>query len=163
MGTMDDWGSRLVNYFVHPFTIIATPVFLLLLTVFFVIQGFSTDVYVGIRSLAGALLPLILITFIHIFNQDLLIKLGNVNILISFSVSLVWGILIMAILHIFGSFFPLAAVPVKEVVLSGSFAILVYSYVQATANRALSYYYGMISGFLIYVIVFGIPASLLPK
>ena len=82
MGTMDDWGSRLVNYFVHPFTIIATPVFLLLLTVFFIIQGFSTGVYVGIRSLAGALLPLILITFIHIFNQDLLVKLGNINILI---------------------------------------------------------------------------------
>jgi len=48
-------------------------------------------------------------------------------------------------------------VPVNELLLSASFSILVFSYVSLPQNKVLSYYYGTVSGLLIYMIFFGFP------
>jgi len=47
--------------------------------------------------------------------------------------------------------------PIIEFILSGCFSILVFSYVNVKENKMLCFYYGMISGFLFYIILYGFP------
>ena len=149
-----NWGIFLINKVVHPFTIVATPLFILLLMIYLIYNSFTSGVYAGIRSFAGCLLPLILVTFIFIFQRDLLERLGKISTLLSFIISLFIGVLLMVVI---GSLANNQSIPITELVLSGSFSILVFSYVSLEGNKMLSYYYGMISGFLLFIIFFGFP------
>ena len=151
---LNNWGTWLIHKIVHPFTIFATPLFILLLMGYLVFHAFSSGIYPGIRSFAGILLPLIMVTFIFIFQKELLEKLGRIPTLISFFSSLIIGIVVMVVIRFFAYSLP---IPITELVLSGSFSILIFSYVSLQENRMLSYYYGMISGFLIYIIFWGFP------
>lgn len=151
---LNNWGTWLIHKLVHPFTIFATPTFVLLLMVYLVTVAFTNGLYAGVRSFAGALLPLILVTFIFIFQRELLEKLGKIPTLVSFAGSLIIGVIVMAVIR---SFADSRSIPVTELVLSGSFSLLVFSYVSLEGNKMLSYYYGMISGFLFHIIFWGFP------
>jgi len=157
---LGDWGSYLVRTLIHPFTIFATPVFILILIAYFIFKAFRISVYAGVQSFAGAVFPLIIVTFIYIFNRDLITYLGKINILISFSSAMIWGFIVMVVIRFFGSM-NVAPIPISELILSGSFSILIFSYVEGAQSKILSYYYGMISGFLLYIIVFGFPPNVL--
>ena len=152
--SLENWGTALIHKVVHPFTVFATPVFVLFLMFNLVFYSFGKGFSSGIRSFAGVLLPLIMVTFIFVFQKELLEKLGKIPALISFFASLIIGIVVMVVVRAFAYS---SAVPVTELVLSGSFSILVFSYVGLRENKMLSYYYGMISGFLIYIIFWGFP------
>ena len=162
--SVGNWGAVLVRRLVHPLTTIATPIFLLVLTVYFVATAFKTDIYTGVRSLSAALIPLIMVTFTSIFVNDILTKLRNANVLLSFLTSFVWAIFVMIVIRVFGSLVP-SPFPLSELVLSGSFAILVFSYAETQTkgenknNRVLAYYYGMIMGFLVYIVFAGFPST----
>jgi phosphoglycerol transferase MdoB-like AlkP superfamily enzyme len=152
---LNNWGKLLIHKVVHPFTIFVTPLFVLVLTVYLIIYAFKTGISSGVRSFAGVLLPLIMVTFIFIFQRDLLQKLERIPTLISFSASFIVGIIVMVVIRLFAKNTP---VPITELVLSGSFSILVFSYVSLEGNKMLSYYYGMISGLLFYIIFWGFPS-----
>ncbi len=51
----------------------------------------------------------------------------------------------------------LGRVPITEVVLSGIFSALVFCYASIRESKVFTYYYGMILGFLIYIVVLGFP------
>ena len=153
---LSNWGSYIVNKLIHPFTVSATPVFVLILTIYFIVHAFRISIYSGVRSFAGVLFPLIIMTFIYIFNRELLTHLGKLNVPVSFIGSLIWGIIVMVVIRFFGPMYS-ASIPISELILSGSFSILIFSYVQGAQSKLLSYYYGMISGFLLYIIFFGFP------
>ncbi len=151
---LNNWGTWLIHSVVHPFTVFVTPVSVLFLMIYLVFHAFRGGLYLGIRSFAGVLLPLIIVTFIFIFQKELLEKLGKIPTLFSFFASLIIGIVVMVVVRLFAYF---SVVPITELVLSGSFSILVFSYVSLRGNNMLSYYYGMITGFLIYIIFWGFP------
>lgn len=58
----------------------------------------------------------------------------------------------MALIRFFGR------VPITEVVLSGIFSALVFSYASIRGTKAFAYYYGITLGFLTYIVVLGFPA-----
>jgi len=140
-----------------------------------VFHSFEKDIYVGIRSFAGVLLPIIIVTFIALFQKELLRCLGKIPTLVSFFISLFIGIIVMDVVHIFAGasqfaitsliiklppqdiFDKFSLIPIIELVLSGSLSILVFSYIRLKENRLLSYYYGMICGFLLHIIIVGFP------
>lgn len=146
-----NWGVWLIDQLIHPFTIVATPGFLLILMIYLVISAFTEGFHLGMRSFAGVLFPLVLVAFIFIFQRDLLERLGKVPTLAAYAFSLVIGLVVMIVL----AWSP--AVPIKELVLSGSFSLLVFSHVSLRGNAMLAYYYGMISGLLLYTILLGFP------
>jgi hypothetical protein len=159
----DNWGTALLKYLVHPFTLTATPLFLFALLVFFVVREFQKNLDVGIRSLCGALLPLILITFIHEFRRDLLEQLGSKGILWSFIFSSIWGFGLMFTLKLLNFYLKIQYIPLSEVILSSSFSVLVFTYYDDEKNKAKAYYYGMLVGLLIYIIAVGFPIDILHR
>lgn len=146
-----NWGVWLIDQLIHPFAIVATPGFLLILMLYLVIAAFTEGFALGMRSMAGVLFPLIMVAFIFMFQRELLERLGRVPTLGAFAVSLLIGLGVMIVLALS------PAVPIKELVLSGSFSLLLFSHVSLRGNTMLAYYYGMISGFLLYTIVLGFP------
>jgi hypothetical protein len=140
---------------IHPFAVSATPGFLAILMVYLVLSAFARGFYPGVRSLAGILFPLIMVTFVFIFQRELLERLGTIPLFVSFAAALILGVLVMVVVQVYARS---PTVPVTELVLSGSFSLLVFSYASLRGNKMLSYYYGMIAGFLLYIICFGFPS-----
>lgn len=153
----DNWGVFLINKVIHPFVMVVPPVFLVVLMVLFLVKAFGLGAQPGIRSLAGALLPIIIVTFIYVFRRDLLASLGRIPTLVSFLCAMATGILTLALIR---GFAYSSGMPVIQVMLSGCMSILVFSYVTFEGAKMLSYYFGMIVGFLLYIIIFGSPVPI---
>lgn len=150
-----DWGDFLINKILHPFAIFMTPSILLALLIFNVAKSFNYSFRVGFSSLAGAILPLIIMTFLYVFQRDWILILERTKILVGFLVSFICGILIMIGVSFFLTI--KSGVPIIEIILSGSFSLLVFSYTIIKDSKVLSYYYGTMCGFLIYIIIWGLP------
>jgi hypothetical protein len=65
-----NWGLGLIDGFLYPLAMVATPLFLLALIVFFLFQAFSDSVGDGIRSFAAVLLPLMTTALLVGFRRD---------------------------------------------------------------------------------------------
>ena len=128
-----NWGSWLINSVVHPFVIFATPTFLLSLIIYLVTISFVDGIYDGVRSLAGALLPLILVIFIFIFQSDLIKNLEKFSTIVNFGIALMVGLIVMAIIKIYSQD---NSIPLTEIVLSGSFSISSQRATPAAASRS---------------------------
>lgn len=150
-----NWGDWLIHRVVHPFTVFVTPTFIFTLMTYLVLAAFGAGFGQGIRSFAGVLLPLVVITFIFIFQRELLETLGRIPTLLSFAGAFGAGFLVMLAIQTVGR---ASGIPVTELVLSASFSLLVFSYATLREMKMLSYYYGMISGFLVYIILLGFPS-----
>jgi len=138
----------------HAIVTILTPAGLLILVIYLVKQAFEMRMSLGVQSLAGALLPIVFMTFAYVYNSDLFHTIGRADALVGFIPSLVWGFIVMLMIR----FLIGLQVPLSEFVLSATFSVLVFGYVaQGEDGRMLSYYYGVVSGFLLYVFLLGLP------
>ena len=147
-----NWGLWLLRSVLHPFALAATPLFILGLMVYFLVAAFGDGIYPGVRSLAGVLLPLIAVTFMFVFQRVRLEKFGEPGVLRwGLLASMLVGFGAMSLIRFFGR------VPVTEVILSGMFSALVFCYAGIRENKVFAYYYGMMLGFLIYIVVLGFP------
>lgn len=139
---------------VHLITVYGTLLFLGLMSIYLVGRASDGGPYPAIRSLAGALFPLVIASFVYIFNKELLEKLGAVHTTLAFLVATAAGVGVMVALRYLASASP---IPLAELVLSACFSTLVFSSRSLPDKQALSYYYGVISGMLVYIILFGFP------
>ena len=152
---LGNWGEVLLENVLHPLTVFGTPLFLAVLIVYFIVQSFGLGVNEGLRGVSGALLPLIISSFLFSFRKHLLEKLGSVNVIAAFVSSFVWGFIAMVLIRFLNSqTLPLA---LCEIVLSASFSVLVFGYVVLPPSKILAYYYGSVCGFLAYIIFLGLP------
>jgi len=148
----NNWGLWMLHKVLHPFVIFATPLFILGLMAYFVASAFGDGIYPGVRSFAGVLVPLIVVTFIVTFQGARVERLGEPRVL-------KWGVL-ASVLTGFGAMALIRFVgraPITELVLSGIFSALVFCYASIRETKAFAYYYGMMLGFLLYVVLLGFP------
>jgi hypothetical protein len=148
----DNWGLWLINGLLYPFAMVATPLFLLALIVFFVLQAFSDSTGDGVRSFAAVLLPLMTLALLVAFRKEKLQRAERLPSIWAFFLTLVVGIGVLALLAITPT-----RIPLPELVLSGSFSVLIFSYVALSQDKAMFYYFGMVLGFLLYVVILGFP------
>lgn len=147
----DNWGARLIETVLYPFALVATPAFLLLLMIFFVGRGFARGTGDGVRSFSAVLLPLMVLALLSALKRENLRKAEGVGSLWVFLITLFVGVGVMELLTLTPT-----GVPLPELVLSGSFSVLLFSLLLSRDKR-MFYYFGMILGFLVYVVLFGFP------
>ncbi len=140
---------------VRRIAVFGTLLYIFVLTTYLVVRAFENGLYPGIRSSASALLPVIIVSFLFIFHKEVLELLGMVPAVMAFLLSMIAGIVLMVVIRFFAH---TSGIPVAELVLSGTFSILVFSSGSLKEKQVLSYYYGIISGFLLYIILFGFPS-----
>jgi hypothetical protein len=135
-------------------TVYGTLAFLALLGFYLVSRAFGAGFYPGIRSFASALLPLVIASFLYLFNREILRRFGALPTAASFLAGAALGVLLMAALRHFAS----SGVPLTELIVSGAFSVLVFSSDAARGDRPLAAYYGAMSGMLGYIILLGFPS-----
>ncbi len=146
---------RVYDTIVHPFAVIAAPAFLLVLILYLVMAAFDRGFYPGVRSFAGVLFPLVMVAFVFVFQREFLATLARVPTFLSFLLALGVGAIAMVVIQLYARS---SNIPITELVLSASFSVLVFGHASQRGNKVLSYYYGMISGVLLYIIFVGFPA-----
>ena len=135
-------------------TLYGTPVLLGLIALYLVFAAFERGISLGLRSLASVLLPLVIGSFLYVFNRTTLQRLASVSTAIGFASGLGMGLVVMAGLRFFGQS---AVVPLSELLVSGCFSVLLFSSASGSGGQGLASYYGVMSGLLVYLVVWGVP------
>src|SRR6185295_14275313 len=138
---------------IHRFTVSGTLLFLVGVGGYLVARDFTHDLYGGGRSLAAALFPVTTASFVFVFAKELFEQLGEVPPGLSFVGAGAAGFVLMVLLEVLAD----ASLPLAPLLVSACFALLAFASGSLRDNKALPYYYGMVSGLLIYVILFGFP------
>ncbi|MGH7822420.1 MAG: hypothetical protein ACREQ9_21865, partial [Candidatus Binatia bacterium] len=108
----------------------------------------------AIRSIAALLFAPTIASFVYLFNRDLLNGLARVGIGVAFAAATASGFMIMVVFRFVVRDF---ALPIAELVTAACFSVLAFSSRTIPEKHALSYYYGVLSGLLAYIILFGFP------
>lgn len=151
------FGLWLIQNFLHPFAVFATPVITIGLILLLLVRAFRLSLSDGIRSLSAVLLPLVVLTFVFMYQKRLFVEIGNIPTIIGFMASLLVGIAVMVVIRFLANmaFF----IPFAEILLSGTLTTLAFSYLSLQKSGVLAYCYGLLSGFLIFVILLGVPLA----
>ena len=145
-------------------TVFGTLGILACLALYLLSHAFKVGVPVGIRSLAAILLPILGGSFVFVVKRSSLRRISAVPAGLAFSASLLAGALIMAALRFLVHLSP---IPVAELLVASCISVLVFvsdSLVQlafdgpqASEDRPLALFYGVASGMLLYIVLFGFP------
>ncbi len=155
------FGLWLIQHVLHPFAVFAMPLITIGLILLLLVRAFRLGLRDGIRSLAAVLLPLVVLTFVFMYQKPLFAEIGNIPTIIGFVASAFVGIAVMVVIRFLANlaFF----IPFAEILLSATLTMLVFSYVGLPRSGVLAYCYGMLSGFLVFVIVLGVPLAFRKK
>jgi hypothetical protein len=126
-----------------------------------IIQAFSLNAETGVRSLAATVLPLLVTGYISFSNRSpdkpknvLRLPHGMLNI-IPFVLSAIWMIFLMLFTRYTVLYFN-RSVPLGEVALSITLSLFILVADQIPFKSLVGCAYGIISGLLIYVLIFGL-------
>ncbi|RMD98639.1 MAG: hypothetical protein D6816_15980 [Bacteroidetes bacterium] len=136
------------------FTVYGTPACLAFIAFYLVMAAFGFGLSAGLRSLASVLLPLILTSFLFVFRREVLERVAALATLPAFAAGLLMGLLVMAALAFWTRG---AAIPLPELLVSGCFSLLVFAAAADAGTRGLAIYYGVMSGLLVYLVLWGVP------
>lgn len=149
-------GVEGVHEVARVITLYGTLTFLAVVCFFLIVESFNQGFSSGFRSFAAVLFPIIIGSYLFVFNKDVLVRVGQTPTTMGFILGLIFGALVMLSLRFFDQS---SGLPVSELVTSGCFAALVFSSSAVPGDQSLSYYYGSISGMLLYIIFLGFPLS----
>jgi hypothetical protein len=151
----DKKTERKTQPLVHILSITAIALAVLMLVVSLaglLVQAFAGGGEAGIRSLAAVILPPIFITYTALFTSLFRppSQVPEFNIYFIFTV---WT----TIVFIFVGFYHDQRFPLAEFALSITISVLIFVYKNSPLKAFLACCYGTISGFLIYLLLFGFP------
>lgn len=146
------------------FVIIGTLGILVLLGFYLVLLGFGKGIPSGVRSISGVLLPILAGSFVFVVNRGIFNRLRALSSSLAFLGSATAGVLVMLALQFLVQRTP---IPITELMVSscmvvllftpGSISSVAFRSVNDDSDRTLPYFYGITSGMLLYVVIFGLP------
>lgn len=117
---------------------------------YFTVQAFAMDFWTGLRSVAASLLPVLVSLYITFFTE-LAAPPNQVPLFNVFFIASVWTLLLFLMIELANS----PTFPIAELGLSVTSALMLLSYRRVSPQGFLSYAYGIVVGFLIYIILLG--------
>lgn len=117
--------------------------------------SFTVGLETGFRSVAAAILPPIILTYTNFFSRLFKSYDGPVEINL-FVVGILWIIALLLFVNLVALQLG-HSLPLSELAISLSLSGLFYSSRQISRRSLLSCSYGILAGFLIYLLIFGLP------
>lgn len=152
-------GEWFLKNILSPVSVIATLLVLLGLIGYFLTKAFQNGIPSGVRSFSGVMLPMIFVLCIFLFRRQALQSMSNFNVWGAYAVSAIIGVGVMFMIRLLSK--ADSQIPVEEVVFSGILSLLVFStassYKEDQDRAIFSYYYGILTGFLAFLVFFGLP------
>ena len=121
-----------------------------------IVQAFSLDAETGVRSLAAAALPPIIITYLAFFTRSLRSP-NHLSPVVFYFFAAVWMITLLLLINVLTRYQYTYGIPTGIFALSTTFSFLIYLARNIPFPSLLSTSYGIVSGLLIYTLIFGIP------
>lgn len=145
------FGDSALITLINVITMVGTLLILLSMAIFLLWAQFQAGFDQGFRSLAGLLLPWIIITFLYktINPQEWTTEITGIGLFIVFVISGIIGFLIVPGMIVISTILS-PGVPVREVIISGVLSIMLY-------GRLNTIFYGVFSGLLLFLILRGFP------
>jgi hypothetical protein len=145
-------------------TVFGTLGILVSLALYLLSYAFKAGAFVGIRSLAAMLLPILGGSYLFVLKRSTLRRIMDLPTGVAFSGSLLAGALIMGALRFLVQFSP---IPIAELLVASCISVLVFAsdslaklafdVPQSVEDRSLPLFYGVASGMLLYIVLFGFP------
>lgn len=118
------------------------------------VRGFAAGAEIGIKSLAAAALPPLIITYITLFTR-LFRPQSNIPDIALFISSTVWMIAMLLLVDFLGGY-PSYGIPLGILALSITLSGLIFLNKYIPFSSSLSNAFGIVVGVLIYTLMFGI-------
>jgi hypothetical protein len=154
---MKDRKSRPLIYAMNRFAITIAIAAIVGLLIGGVVEAFTISPEVGIRSFAAAALPPIVITYSSFFARPVKPseQVLEVNL---YAIALAWVLVLLMVVDFVTSRFN-HAIPLGEFLISLTLSGLIYFIRRLSLRSRLSCAYGILSGFLVHILIFGLPSN----
>jgi hypothetical protein len=151
--------AQSLGYTFNRFMVILARLIIMGLIANLLIKAFLVDPVSGFRSIAAIVLPLLLTGYINFSNRpthpprawnevsNFLMYLGAAS----------WLLVVMVLIR-YVIFYSNRGLPVGEFILALTLGFFAYLSERVPLRALFAFSYGLISGFLIFILVFGIPA-----
>lgn len=152
---MEDRKSRPLIYALNRFAITIAIAAIVGLLIGAVVEAFAVNPEVGVRSFAAAALPPIIITYSSFFSRSVKPpeRALEVNL---YAFALLWVLTLLIVVDfVTGRFNHL--LPLGEFLISLTLSGLIYFIRRLSFKSRLSCAYGILSGFLVHILIFGLP------
>ena len=137
----------------HFLVVYGTIGFLSLLCLLLVVRAAQGGFAASMRSLAAVLLPIVVASFLRAFASERVGRFAGLPPAPAFALGAGAGAVVMAVVDATER----SGIPIAELVVSASLAVLVFAGRDASQRPALASYYGTVTGALGYVILLGFP------
>ncbi|MBF1999591.1 MAG: hypothetical protein IGS50_02590 [Synechococcales cyanobacterium C42_A2020_086] len=149
--------ARPLTYLVHRLVIAVAFAIIAGLLLSSLSQAFAIDLQTGSRSLAAAALPPIVLAYATFFSRTSRTPRSagqalEVNLYI---IALIWTLVLLILVDFTGSRFN-GQLPLGEFAISSTLSTLVFLMRQVSFASLLSCAYGILSGFLVHILLFGL-------
>ncbi len=148
--------NRPLLYAANRLVIVAANAAIFGLLVSAIVEAFAIGLDVGLRSLAAAALPPIILAYNNFFARSGRSAKPRLEINL-FLVGLSWILILIILVNAVTLRFN-HVIPLGEFVISLTLSTLFYSYPRLSARSRLSCSYGILSGFLLHLLIFGLPS-----
>lgn len=150
--------------FVRTSVMVFTLLVLAGICIYLVSTAFRLGTAIGVRSAAGILLPLVLGGFLAVFKRDLFDRASALPPSVAFVAAAGFGVVVMVLMRNVAA---LRAAPVAELIVAAGLTLLLYapgsmpgiSRETARSDVWMAYYFGVVSGMLVYVVFMGFPLA----
>jgi len=149
------WAGWVIQWIVNPLVLIGVPIACLLITIGIVSSTLRLTPGIGVRALAGSLLPFVALMFVFVFQGSLFADVASFGGMGGFFLSLALGFALPFLARLDSDL----AAPLAAFCFSGVFSVLVFSYAAVRDTRIFVFYYGFALGVLAHVMVVGLPGD----
>lgn len=152
---MKDRKNRPLIYAANRFAITIAVATIIGLLIGSVIEAFTISPEVGVRSFAAAALPPIIITYSSFFSRSVKPPEQALETNL-YALALSWVLVLLIVVDFVNDRFN-HSIPLGEFLISLTLSGLIYSIKRLSLKSRLSCAYGILSGFLVHVLIFGLP------
>ena len=146
--------SRPLVYALNRFAITIAIASIVGLLIGAVVEAFAVNPEVGVRSFAAAALPPIIITYSSFFSRS--VKPSEQALEVNlYAIALMWVLALLIVVDFVSSRFN-HTIPLGEFLISLTLSGLLYFIKRLSLKSRLSCAYGILSGFLVHVLIFGL-------
>ncbi|MEU7903334.1 hypothetical protein [Actinoplanes sp. NPDC049118] len=148
----ESWADIAIGKILFPATQVLIYAASVVLLGFYTVDAFLDNAARGVRTFAAILLPLVAMTYIVRFQDEVLRSLGRAPRMLAFVVSLLVGMGSVCVMRLSGS------IPIAALIVSMTFSMLLATRVQLEEYKSSTYFFGVTLGALAAIVLFGVPS-----
>ena len=156
--------NAILGSIVLPVVIVLLNILMVALVVLLIYGDFKVSAASGIRGVVAVIIPLVIVSIMNRYGNLFTIEFSKrpslavrlvIHPIVSFTLAVIWGFALMILVGIFSS---RPDLPLAELVLAGTFIVLINNAGSAKKRIDLMYA-GDVLGLLLYVLFVGVPSN----